>query len=109
MEQMKGNLIINLVTTKDEFTQLIRSCIEETSIVYPPPKHEPYEEELLTVKQNAQFFQVSTTTIHNWKNSGVLPFVKVKSRIRFRKSEMLALYERRTKHDSLTNKKSKRI
>lgn len=106
--QDNNNILINLVTTKDEFTQLIRSCIEESSIVHPPPSpHEPEEEELLTVNQIAQFFQVSTTTIHNWKNTGVLPFVKIKSRIRFRKSEALSLYDRRNKYDSLTSKNQK--
>ena len=53
------------------------------------------EEELLTVSQMSEFFKVSTTTIHAWKNNGVIPYIRINSRIRFKKLEVLKLHEKR--------------
>lgn len=85
-------ILVNLLTTKEELKSLITECL--SAIKIEPPEQE-IEEELLTIKQIAVFFQVSETTIHAWKNKGVLPYIKVKSRIRFKKSIVLGLYEKR--------------
>ena len=81
------------MTSKDELKQLLKDCINEM------PDHESNmradEDELMTVDQIADFFQVTTTTIHNWKNEGIIPFIKIKTRIRFRKSDVLAFDEDR--------------
>ena len=102
MKNLSQQLIVNLITTPEELSTLFGSLIDESlnkrgfsSAATQPPK-----EELLTIKQLADFFQVSITTIHNWKNEGLLPYVKVKSRIRFRKSVVLALDEKRRKKSS---------
>jgi len=91
MEDEK-KILVNLLTTKEELRTLITECLSTIKIESPEPE---IEEELLTIKQIAVFFQVSETTIHAWKNKGVLPYIKVKSRIRFQKSKVMGLYEKR--------------
>jgi len=99
MEDKKG-VLIQYVTTKNELADLIRECIEpilqskykDQEIV---EKEEGNEEELWTVVQMSEFFKVSTTTIHAWKNNGVIPYIRINSRIRFKKSEVLKLHEKR--------------
>jgi excisionase family DNA binding protein len=91
MEQQK--LVIQLVTTEADLIKALDSLIEQRMQNYqalPTSNAEQADDELLTIAQVAKFFQVSETTIHAWKNTGVLPFVKMKSRIRFKKSEILA-------------------
>ena len=91
-------IVIHLITTEDHFNSMIASAIEEKlSHLIPSQSLDEEDEELLTIKQLAAFFQVSETSIHTWKNEGILPYVKVKSRIRFKKSEVLKLYEKRKK------------
>jgi len=96
MEKMKGQMVVNLVTSSEEFAKLLKSMIDKSLEEFKGsfPKQE-VEDELVTIKNAALFFQVSETTIHAWKNTGILPFIKINSRIRFKKSEILALYEKR--------------
>lgn len=95
MEQSNPSVLINLITTEARFKELIMQCIIDTQQPKPDHTETVSSEELLTIKQIATFFQVSNTTIHNWKNAGLLPYVRIKSRIRFKKSEVLKLYEKR--------------
>ena len=60
MEDEK-KILVNLLTTKEELKSLITDCL--STIKIEPPERE-IEEELLTIKQIAIFFQVSETTIH---------------------------------------------
>ena len=99
MKNLSPQLIVNLITTPEELSILFGSLIDESLDkrgLSSSTGHEP-PEELLTIQQLADFFQVSITTIHNWKNEGLLPYVKVKSRVRFKKSVVLALDEKRRK------------
>ncbi len=91
MENEK-KILVNILTTKEELKTLITECLNTIKVEPVKPK---IEEELLTTKQIALFFKVSITTIHNWKKSGVIPYIKMKSRIRFQKSKVLELYEKR--------------
>lgn len=95
-------LVIQLITTEEDLSKMIEGIIEKKWANLSPPNSpatkEETEDELLTIKQLAQFYQVSETSIHAWKNEGILPYVKIKSRIRFKKSEVLKLYEKRKKN-----------
>ncbi len=99
MKNLSPQLIVNLITTPEELSTLFGSLIDESlnKRGFSSTANQQPKEELLTIKQLADFFQVSITTIHNWKNEGLLPYVKVKSRVRFRKSVVLALDEKRRK------------
>lgn len=98
MENQK--IVIQLVTTEEDLSKMIGGIFDKKIANFKSSKEGDAlkeEEELLTIKQLAEFFQVTETSIHNWKNEGNLPYVKVKSRIRFKKSEVLKLYEKRRK------------
>lgn len=89
-------IVIQFITTPSEFENLLDKYYSrkaESSL--PNENQPPEEEELLTLKQIALFFQVSETTVHNWKNNGIIPYIRVNSRIRFKKSEILKLKEKR--------------
>ncbi len=94
-------IVIQLVTTEAQLANFIGELIdrklghlaEARQIPLPEP-----QEELLSVKQVARFFQVTETTIHSWKRQGLLPYVKVKSRVRFRKTEILKLNDKQRKY-----------
>lgn len=94
-------IVVQLVTTEEQLIRVIEDLVDRKLKqlgIQSKPKEPAEEEELLSVKQIAAFFQVSETTIHSWKRQGILPYIKVKSRIRFRKSEVLNLYKRRRKN-----------
>jgi len=96
MVQNDSKILINLITTKEDFRQFIKSCLhDEEHNKEVEGNQVKKDDELLTVNQLSTYFQVSTTTIHNWKNEGILPYVKVKSRVRFRKSVVLGFDKKR--------------
>lgn len=97
MVQKQQQTLINVITTKEAFREFILSCLndKETKPNIATDYSNQGDDELLTVSQLAIYFQVSSTTIHNWKNEGILPYVKVKSRVRFRKSVILAFDKKR--------------
>lgn len=49
------------------------------------------EEEYLTRKQMMEQYQVSKTTLHNWKIKGILVPVKVGRKVYYRKADVLAM------------------
>jgi excisionase family DNA binding protein len=49
-------------------------------------------EPLLNRKQAAKHFQVTIRTIENWSRSGYLPYYKVGSEVRYRLSDIMALW-----------------
>jgi len=98
MEQVSKPIVVNLITTPEELSKLFKGMIDESMNEYKNASQASNkEEELLTIQQIADYFQVSITTIHNWKKEGLIPYVKVKSRVRFKKSVVLALEEKRRK------------
>ena len=54
----------------------------------------PWQRQLLTVPQVAEQFQVTTQTIRNWIDAGVLPAVRVGRAFRVRGDDVDALLER---------------
>jgi len=98
MEQVSKPIVVNLITTPEELSKLFKGMIDESMNEYKNASQAGEQaEELLTIQQIADYFQVSITTIHNWKKEGLIPYVKVKSRVRFKKSVVLNLEEKRRK------------
>ena len=95
MNQTSKQIIVNLITSESQLTEFLSNLIDEVLLKRENPSSNSDNDELLTIQQLADYFQVSTTTIHNWKNEGILPYVKVKSRIRFRKSVILVFDKKR--------------
>lgn len=97
MEHVSKPIVVNLITTPEELSKLLKGMIDESMNKYKIANQVDEKEELLTIQQIADYFQVSITTIHNWKKEGLIPYVKVKSRVRFKKSVVLDLEEKRRK------------
>ncbi|MDB4443255.1 helix-turn-helix domain-containing protein [Saprospiraceae bacterium] len=74
--------------TIDQFTSIIKSCIRENSEGTIRSKEEQ-ESSLLTVKQAAEFLQVSKVSIHTWKKNKGLKYYRVGRRIRFKKQDLI--------------------
>lgn len=96
----KKEVLIQIVTTKGELTDLIRECIapivnDQSSEEDKGSEEGEEEDELLTVLEMSLLMKVSTTTIHSWKNKGVIPYLRINSRIRFKKSIIMKLHEKR--------------
>ena len=91
----EDKIIVQVITKCEELVDLIADRIMQKLDSPNSKANQEIEEELLTIKQMAQFFQVTETTIHQWKNDGVIPYIRIKSRIRFKKSEVLQLHEKR--------------
>ena len=49
-------------------------------------------EPLLNRKQAAEHFQVTIRTVENWSRAGYLPYYKVGSEVRYRLSDIMALW-----------------
>jgi excisionase family DNA binding protein len=58
------------------------------------------QQQLLTVPQVAEQFQVTTQTIRNWIDAGVLPAVRVGRAFRMRSEDVDALLERASAESS---------
>ena len=50
-------------------------------------------EPLFNRKQAAEHFQVTIRTIENWSRAGYLPYYKVGSEVRYRLSDIMALWD----------------
>jgi excisionase family DNA binding protein len=55
----------------------------------PAPEREPLEpEDIMTVREVADFLRVSTQTVHNYAKKGVLPSRKLGGRLVFLRPEL---------------------
>lgn len=100
MTTISEKTIIHLISNKEELKALIAEVLQEVlpEILEKMPRPvSPPPDKLHTVQQAAVFFGVSTTTIHSWKKEGILPHIKIKSRVRFKHSDLIGLYEQRQK------------
>jgi excisionase family DNA binding protein len=55
------------------------------------PVQEP--DELITREETAQLLRVSLPTLHIWTKQGLIPFYKISTRVRYKRAEVLNLFE----------------
>lgn len=53
---------------------------------------------LMDSRELSEFLDVSKVTIHKWRKEGRIPFIRIGSRIRFKKSDVLAVLENLKKY-----------
>ncbi len=63
--------------------------LRETDL--PTPKPEP--EKLLTTQEACELLRCSKPTLHRWKKSGIVPFVRLGSNIRYKQTDLEKLIE----------------
>ncbi len=93
---MEKRLIVTLDI--EELKQIIESCIKDAQNALNEDKVE--EDTLLKRLEVAKLFGVSLVTLNQWRKEGLIRRHKIKSRVFFKKSEiMLALnaYPKRSK------------
>ena len=71
-----------------ELEQLIRNCLKAELQNYTP---EPVlqDDEFITVNQTCKLLSISKVTCAKWRKEGRIPFYRIGSRVRFKKSEVL--------------------
>lgn len=87
-----------VVTSKQELKLLIKESVREELETHSGKPQEPQDDPLMTIEEVAKFFGVTKVTIHDWKKKKILPFYRINSRIRFKKSEVLELFSTRRKY-----------
>lgn len=86
-----------LVTlTKADLKQLIKDAVAEATNQKPQQ-----EEELLSAKQAVKVFNpaISLITLHRWTKDGLIPRCRVRGRLWYKRSEIIAAAETLTKYD----------
>lgn len=78
--------------TVGELQEILNENIE-SRISNLKPQQPNDEEELLTIKEASKFLKISVVSIHKWKKQGKIKYLRIGSRIRFRKSEILTALE----------------
>lgn len=61
-------------------------------------KEEMIEDRLLTTEETCQMVRVSRPTLHRWKQSGIIPYVKVGKNIRYYESDVRELLTTRRRN-----------
>ena len=73
---------------EDDLAAYIQASIKEQLAVQKLEEKECEAQELLTISEVAALFSVSKVTIHSWMKKGILPYLKINSRTRFKKSTL---------------------
>lgn len=86
MNQENAKLFIGLMPV-DDFLKLQEEQIVRTikKLLNSNPVN---GEELLTIERTCELFQISKVTLHKWKKSGRLPYVKVDRKVYFKASDI---------------------
>ena len=84
-----------------DLANIIDKAIKETAAeVEAKLKAAQTPDELLTRQQVADLLGVTLTTLFHWNNKGILPTIKIGSKVRYRRSDIeQTLNKRRGKHE----------
>lgn len=96
MNQNNNNkILVNFITTPKDFKALMVESIREAMPLkdIQAQLKSQRKEKLYTVNEVAKLFKVTTVTVYDWKNQGILAYIKINSRIRFKEADVLALYQ----------------
>lgn len=87
---MQDQIILSPLTPA-ELAALVRAEMQSVLQAWTPPPADfgANIPELPTRKQTAEILQVSLVSLSEWSKSGVLPTVKIGSRVRYKKSDVL--------------------
>lgn len=82
----KSPQIVSFFTALDELSATIQQAQQNRT---PHLNGEKY----LTIREVCQLLRISSRTLQNWRDTGKIPFVRLKRKILYRESEMLILLE----------------
>jgi hypothetical protein len=86
------NQVILSPITPTELAELVTAAMQTVLQAWTPPPADfgANIPELPTRKQTSEILQVSLVSLNEWSKSGVLPTVKIGSRVRYKKCDVLA-------------------
>lgn len=82
---MDNRLIVTLDI--DELKRIIEDCVKNVQSTQKEEKNE--EDTLLKRTEVAKLFSVSLVTLNQWRKDGIIRRYKIKSRVFFKKSEIM--------------------
>lgn len=85
-----NQVLLNGIELSDLLT-LFKEIVKSELQVLLSSKHvdRAYTPKLLTSKETAKLLSVSLVTLHDWKLSGKIPYIKIGTRVRFEEQEVL--------------------
>lgn len=86
---MKSNEVILSSIPLDEWKTLLLDCIKTERDSFPPPQIITPSNDLITENEARDFVKVSKVTLKKWRDEGKIPFYRIGTRIRYKKSELL--------------------
>jgi len=83
----KSNEIASFFTTLDEMLNTIGQALKNRT---------PHlnGEKFLTNKDVCRILHISSRTLQDWRDTGKIPFIRIRGKILYRESEILKLLER---------------
>jgi hypothetical protein len=99
MSEVNNNAPFLLIQKPQELIKLFEGLIDrkirEIGMQSPPPPASlAGESPFLTTKDVQKIFNVSRQTINDWRKSGLLPSIKIKSRRYFIREQVQALHQK---------------
>ena len=85
---MTNDVILSPITL-DEFKIVLRECIKSELSASAPPQFTPQNEDLITENEARVFLQVSKVTLKKWRDEKTIPFYRIGTRIRYKRSELI--------------------
>ncbi len=76
-----------LILNKNDLRELLKEMIPEQPKQTAPAKVND-EEVLFTTDEACKILKCSKPTLHRWKKEGIIPFVRIGSNIRYKKSDL---------------------
>jgi excisionase family DNA binding protein len=74
--------------SETELREMIQQQVEEAIKTTSTPQ--PVNNELLTRKQVATLLGISLVTLHDWTKRGIIPALRIGTRIRFKQVDVMA-------------------
>jgi len=84
------NIFLSNYTITDlenTITKVLKQIIQEQQLSINSATNE-----LITRQETAKILKISLPTLHNWTKNGILPSHKVSTRVRYKKSEIMELF-----------------
>lgn len=98
MSEVNNNAPFLLIQKPQELIKLFEGLIDrkirEMGVQAPPPASLAGESPFLSTKEVQKIFNVSRQTINDWRKSGLLPSIKIKSRRYFIREQVQALHQK---------------
>lgn len=83
----KSEVVASLLRSLDEIQEAIKEAFKNRT---------PHlnGENFLSNRDICQMLHISSRTLQDWRNTGVIPFIQIRGKILYRQSDVLKLVER---------------